>query len=81
MASGPTSTRAGHRLTRLVEAATTPLLPADYLDLGGVAVAAKQGLNVALSSGSASTYVAVVSGGTGTYTASGITLRLGIIQD
>ena len=54
---------------------------ADYLDLGGVAVAAKQGLNVALSSGSASTYVAVVSGGTGTYTASGITLRLGIIQD
>lgn len=56
---------------------------ADYKDLGGVSVAMKSGLNMIVkgASGSTSIYVAVVSNAsTPTYTASGVRLRVGIIQ-
>jgi hypothetical protein len=36
---------------------------------------------VEAGSGSTSLYVAAISRGTGTYTASGITLKIGILQD
>jgi hypothetical protein len=56
----------------------------DYKDLGGVKVACKTALNIPVVavSGTDDLYVAVVnSTGTPTYTASGIVLRLGILQD
>lgn len=55
---------------------------ADYYDLGGVRVAVKSGLDTILkaASGTDKLYVAVVSRGAGTYTASGVKLRLGIEQ-
>lgn len=56
----------------------------DYKDLGGVKIAFFSGINMIVkgASGSTSIYVAVVNGsGTPTYTASGVRLRLGIIQD
>lgn len=57
---------------------------ADYKDLGGVKVAIKTGLNIIIKGAAASTsiHVAAVNGsGTPTYTASGIKLRVGIVQD
>lgn len=53
---------------------------ADYYDLGGVRVAVKSGLDAILkaASGTDKLYVAAVSRGTGTYTASGVKLRIGI---
>lgn len=57
---------------------------ADYSDLGGVRIADIHGLNriVKGAAGSTSIYVAAVNGvGTPTFTASGVKLRLGIIQD
>jgi len=56
----------------------------DYYDLGGVRVAEVHGLNrvIKAASGSTSIYVAAVNGtGTPTFTASGLKLRVGIIQD
>ncbi len=54
----------------------------DYHDMGGVRVASLANLSlvVEVSSGT-SLYVGVVSRGTGTYTASGVVLRFGILQD
>ncbi len=63
----------------LVDIATT-----DYKDLGGVSVASIRGVSLPLMavSGTDDIYVAVVNGtGTPTYTASGVKLRLGILQD
>lgn len=57
---------------------------ADYSDLGGVKVANLHSLNRIIkgASGSTSIYVAAVNGsGTPTYTASGVKLRIGIIQN
>lgn len=55
----------------------------DYKDLGGTAVAFKNVIiPIFAASGSDDIYVAVVNGsGTPTYTASGMTLRIGILQD
>lgn len=56
---------------------------ADYTDLGGVRVADLNGLNriVKAASGTADLYVAVVNGtGAPTYTASGVKLRVGILE-
>lgn len=60
-----------------------PVLTSDYADLGGVKVANLSGLNrvVSAASGTDDLYVAVVNGsGTPTFTASGVKLRLGIIE-
>lgn len=57
---------------------------ADYADLGGVKVAQLHSLNRIIKgvSGGTSIYVAAVNGtGTPTYTASGVKLRIGIIQN
>lgn len=62
-----------------VQVATT-----DYYDLGGVRIADVHGLNRIIkgASGSTSIYVAAVNGsGTPTFTASGLKLRIGILQD
>lgn len=56
----------------------------DYTDLGGVSVAGKDGIGrvVKAAAGSTSLFIAVVNGsGTPTYTAAGIKLRLGFLQD
>lgn len=54
----------------------------DYYDMGGVRVASLANLSVIVEVASGtSLYVAVVSRGTGTYTASGVVLRFGILQD
>ena len=55
----------------------------DWYDLGGVRVAQRTNINLPLvpASGTTTLYVAAVSRGTGTYSASGITLRLGIQRD
>ena len=55
---------------------------ADFYDMGGVRVASLANLSVVVEvSSGTSLYVAVVSRGTGTYTASGVVLRFGILQD
>jgi len=57
---------------------------ADYKDLGGVSVANIKNVGIVLeaASGTANCYVAVVNGsGAPTYTASGVRLRLGLLQD
>lgn len=57
---------------------------ADYKDLGGVSVVNKNNIGIVLesASGVADCYVAVVNGtSTPTYTASGVKLRLGLLQD
>ena len=57
---------------------------ADYTDLGGVAVAGISNLAIPIkpASGTRNIYVAAVNGtGTPTYTAAGIKLRIGILQD
>lgn len=57
----------------------------DYYDAGGVRVATKAGSDlgflVQAAADSRSLFVAAVSRGTGTYTASGIVLRLGFLRD
>jgi hypothetical protein len=54
----------------------------DYVDLVNSQLATKNGLGISIeASGSASLYVGAISRGTGTYTASGIVLRVGILQD
>jgi hypothetical protein len=60
-----------------------PIATTDYYDLGGVRIAEVHGLSrvVKPASGSKDLYVAVVNGtGTPTFTASGVRLRLGFIQ-
>lgn len=60
-----------------------PIATTDYYDVGGVRIAEVHGLNRVIkgASGSTSIYVAVINGtGTPTYTASGVKLRLGILQ-
>ena len=57
----------------------------DYYDMGGVRVAAGSNqrnlaIPVAVTSGT-SLYLGAVSRGTGTYTASGVVVRLGFLQD
>jgi len=54
----------------------------DYYDLGGVQVAVSSNLAMPLEvSSGTSIWLGVVSRGTGTYSADGIVVRLGIIQD
>lgn len=61
---------------------TVTIGTADYKDLGGVAVATLRDLRLLLeaASGSRSLYVGAISRGTGTYTAAGLKLRIGIEQ-
>lgn len=57
---------------------------ADYYDLGGVSIAGKDAIGkvVKPATGTRNLYVAVVNGtGTPTYTAAGVKLRLGFLQD
>jgi hypothetical protein len=56
---------------------------ADWYDLGGARVAQRNNINLPLvpASGTTTLYVAAISRGTGTYTASGITVRLGVQRD
>lgn len=61
-----------------------PVVANDYKDLGGASVACFRNLNLLLepATGTGDIYVAVVNGsGTPTYTAAGIKLILGIVQD
>lgn len=53
----------------------------DYVDLGGVRVATKSGLDLLLESaaGSKSVYVGSITRGTPTHTANGLRLRLGLV--
>lgn len=53
----------------------------DYKDLGGVSVAVLYGINLPIKpiSGTNDIAIAAISRGTGTYTASGLKLRLGIL--
>lgn len=78
--SAPTISDAGGRdILGYVDIATT-----DYKDLGGVSVANIKNVGIVLeaASGTANCYVAVVNGsGAPTYTASGVRLRLGLLQD
>lgn len=55
----------------------------DYYDFGGCRAAFKSDLNMLLKAAAASTtlYVAAVSRGTGTYTAAGIRIKVGLVQD
>jgi len=55
----------------------------DYVDLVASQIVTKSNVGIVLeaAAGSTSLYVAAISRGTGTYTASGITLKLGILQD
>jgi len=55
----------------------------DFVDLGGVKIANKVniGMPVRAASGTADIYVGAITRGTPTYTASGVRLRLGFIQD
>lgn len=55
----------------------------DFYDLGGarIAVVDAAGLLMEAGSGSTSLYVAAISRGTGTYSASGIRLKLGVVWD
>jgi hypothetical protein len=54
----------------------------DYVDLGGCQVAHKENLGIGFqcAAGETSLWVGAVSRGTGTYTASGIKLKIGVLQ-
>jgi hypothetical protein len=56
---------------------------ADYVDLVNSQIASKPNLSLVVESdsGSQSLYVAAISRAASTYTASGITLKIGILQD
>lgn len=60
-----------------------PIKTTDYIDLGGVRVATISGLslNIKANTGNNDMYVAAISRGTGTYTASGVLLRIGVTCD
>lgn len=56
----------------------------DYVDLGGVRIASKTGIGMIVKSASATSfdlYIAAIARGTPTYTASGVRVRLGFLQD
>lgn len=55
----------------------------DYIDIGGSKIATKTGVGLIMepATGTRNLYVAAVIRGIGTYTASGIKLRLGFLQD
>ena len=53
----------------------------DYVDMANSQHASKNNVGIVVKGKSTSLYVAVVSRGTKTYTASGITLRFGILRD
>lgn len=57
-----------------------PVATGDYFDLGGVSVACVRNLGLVLKCDPATTslFVALVSGGTGTYTANGLRGKIGI---
>lgn len=59
------------------------VISGDYIDLGGVRHACKTGLGLVVKalSGANTLAVAAISRGTGTYTASGVRLRIGLLQD
>lgn len=61
-----------------------PVATTDYLDVGGAKIACVKNLGLVLqaATGATSVYVAVVnSTGTPTYTASGLKLKIGVLQD
>lgn len=55
----------------------------DYIDLGGVSVVNKSGLGIVLKGGTGATtiWIAAITRGAPTHTASGVTVRLGILRD
>lgn len=55
----------------------------DYVDMGGVQVATLTNIGAVVQAGTASTslYVGAISRGTGTYSASGVIVRLGLLRD
>lgn len=57
-----------------------PVVANDYLDLGGVSIACVRNLGLVLKCdpGSTTLYLALLSGGTGTYTANGLRGKIGI---
>lgn len=59
------------------------ILSGDYVDLVGSQIVTKQGLSILAKSlvDSKSLYVAAISRATGTYTAAGIVLKIGILRD
>lgn len=59
------------------------ILATDYVDLGGVRVASKNGLGMVVRpvTGATNLYVAGITRGTPTHTAGGLRLRLGFLQD
>lgn len=54
----------------------------DYVDLGGASVACIRGVGLLLKAGAATTslYVAAITGGTPTHTASGLVLKIGLLR-
>lgn len=69
---GETATVLGH----------VAIVAGDYVDLGGASVACVRGLGLLLKAGAATTslYVAAMTGGTPTHTASGLALKLGFLR-
>jgi hypothetical protein len=53
----------------------------DYVDLANSRLATKDNLGIVVMPDTTSLYISAISRGTGTYTASGIRLRFGILQD
>lgn len=53
----------------------------DYIDLVNSQHVTKDNLGIAIMPDTTSAYISAISRGTGTYTASGIVLRIGILQD
>jgi len=53
----------------------------DYLDIGGCSIVSRNGIGmmVKAAAGSTSLYIAAISNGTGTYSANGITLKIGVL--
>ena len=66
---------------RSILGAPISIASGDWKDLGGCKVAGKEGLGKLVSGGGADLYVAVVlTGGTPTFTASGVRLKFGFIR-
>ena len=53
----------------------------DYIDLGGCRVATVRNIGLALEVSTTSLYIAAITRGTPTHTASGLALKLGIVRD